>query len=103
MKGINAREHAVFQELIRVKQYLQKVKGVEDRDKERGTASLDKDAAGRIIKHALVNQSTPQADAKLTRGLGWERSARQRSSFATWEYNRWSPCQIRFIVQKTKN
>ncbi|KAL8733610.1 MAG: hypothetical protein Q9166_002019 [cf. Caloplaca sp. 2 TL-2023] len=53
LSGINAKEHAVFRELTRVKQYFEKVENVEKIGSKRENLSLDKAAAGRIIKHAL--------------------------------------------------
>ncbi|KAI4123650.1 MAG: hypothetical protein LQ338_005166 [Usnochroma carphineum] len=53
LNGINAKEHAVFKELTRVKQYFEKIKNVENSGFKRGPLSLDKAAAGRILKHAL--------------------------------------------------
>lgn len=54
LNGINAKEHAVFQEIGRVKQYFEKIRNVEDAGLKRQIPSLDKAAADRIIKHALV-------------------------------------------------
>lgn len=51
---MNARNHPVFRELTRVKQYFEKIKSVEFGDMKRENLSLNKPAAGRIIKHALV-------------------------------------------------
>ncbi|KAL9044495.1 MAG: hypothetical protein Q9206_007388, partial [Seirophora lacunosa] len=53
LNGINAKEHAVFQEIGRVKQYFEKIRNVEDAGLKRQIPSLDKAAADRIIKHAL--------------------------------------------------
>lgn len=55
LNDVDAREHAVFDELNRVKQYFEKIKDAESGGvKKRENLSLDKAAAGRIIKHALV-------------------------------------------------
>jgi exosome complex protein LRP1 len=55
LHGVQAKEHAVFTELTRVKQYFEKVKATEEGPtKPRQNLSLNKQAAGRIIKHALV-------------------------------------------------
>jgi exosome complex protein LRP1 len=53
LNGTSAREHPVFRELTRVKQYFEKVKLAEAGEK-RQVMRLDQAAAGRIIKHALV-------------------------------------------------
>lgn len=53
LNGVNAKEHPVFKELTRVKQYFQKIKDIET-PPEKPTMALDKQAAGRFIKHGLV-------------------------------------------------
>ncbi|KAL8634985.1 MAG: hypothetical protein Q9226_009404 [Calogaya cf. arnoldii] len=53
LNGVDVKEHAVFRELARVKQYFQKVEDVEKIGSKRENLTLDKAAAGRIIKHAL--------------------------------------------------
>jgi exosome complex protein LRP1 len=54
LNGINAREHAVFTELTRVKQYFQKIDAAENPVAEKSNLKLDKGAAGRFIKAGLV-------------------------------------------------
>lgn len=45
----------MFRELTRVKQYFEKIKAKDaDTPKPQPAATLDKDAAARFIKHALV-------------------------------------------------
>ena len=56
MNGANAKEHPVFLELTRVKQYFNKIKAAESAGSQ-PNIHLDKAAAERFIKHALV--STP--------------------------------------------
>ena len=53
LNGENAKEHAVFTELTRLRQYFEKIKKAEAGPLKRDL-SLDKQAAGRFIKHALV-------------------------------------------------
>ncbi|KAK0510333.1 hypothetical protein JMJ35_007727 [Cladonia borealis] len=53
LNGVNAREHPVFQELTRVKQYFKKTETAESAGGH-PNAKLDKAAAGRFIKHALA-------------------------------------------------
>lgn len=53
LHGVNAKEHPVFRELTRVKQYFAKIKALETEPEQR-TMTLDKEAAGRFIKHGLV-------------------------------------------------
>lgn len=52
LNGVNAKEHPVYRELTRVKQYFDKIKDVEFPAQQ--TQTLDKPAAARVIKHALV-------------------------------------------------
>ena len=55
LNGVQAKEHPVFKELTRVKQYFEKIKVAEAGPaKPRENISLNKQAAGRVIKHALV-------------------------------------------------
>ncbi|KAL1997784.1 hypothetical protein VTN02DRAFT_772 [Thermoascus thermophilus] len=56
LHGLDAREHPVFKELTRVKQYFEKIKALET-EPEKRTMSLDKQAAGRFIKHSLSGNS----------------------------------------------
>jgi len=53
LNGTNAKEHPVFRELTRVKQYFEKIKLAESAG-AKPTTQIDKAAAGRFIKHALV-------------------------------------------------
>ncbi|KAE8151934.1 Sas10/Utp3/C1D family-domain-containing protein [Aspergillus avenaceus] len=53
LHGVNAKEHPVFRELTRVKQYFEKIKTLETEPEQR-TMTLDKQAAGRFIKHGLA-------------------------------------------------
>ncbi|GAD92204.1 exosome-associated protein, putative [Paecilomyces variotii No. 5] len=53
LHGVNAKEHPVFRELTRVKQYFEKIKALET-EPEKRTMTLDKQAAGRFIKHGLA-------------------------------------------------
>jgi exosome complex protein LRP1 len=57
LNGIQVKDHAVFKEITRVKQYFAKIKAAEEAPQiaaEKPTTVLNKDAAGRFIKHALV-------------------------------------------------
>ncbi|MDI1486972.1 MAG: hypothetical protein OHK93_006234 [Ramalina farinacea] len=53
LNGVNAKEHPIFRELTRVKQYFSKVNSAESSGSKRN-AQLDKAAAGRFIKHGLA-------------------------------------------------
>jgi exosome complex protein LRP1 len=54
--GVNAKEHAIFQELARLKGYFGKIKSVEERSMypAQPKAKLDVGAAQRFIKHGLA-------------------------------------------------
>lgn len=53
LNGVDAKEHAVFKELTRVKAYFEKVKQAELGPSTRPT-TLDKAAASRFVKHGLA-------------------------------------------------
>ncbi|KAL5337571.1 Sas10/Utp3/C1D family-domain-containing protein [Aspergillus crustosus] len=53
LRGVEAKEHPVFRELTRVKQYNEKIKLLEAGPEKR-SMRLDKQAAGRFIKHGLA-------------------------------------------------
>ena len=53
LNGVKAREHPVFKELTRVKQYFDKIKVVENPPER--TMAVDKGAAARFIKAGLVS------------------------------------------------
>ena len=54
LNEVDAKEHPIFRELARVKQYFAKINEAETGASKRGS-TLDKPAAGRFIKHALVS------------------------------------------------
>lgn len=64
LNGVKAREHPVFKELTRVKQYFEKVKLAENpiAVEKRQNLSLDKEAAARIIKAGLVRSIFQKLD-----------------------------------------
>ncbi|KAI9740121.1 MAG: hypothetical protein M1818_004872 [Claussenomyces sp. TS43310] len=53
LNGVKAREHPVFKELVRVRQYFDKIKLAEIPTARQDRLSIDKKAAGRIIKAGL--------------------------------------------------
>ncbi|EAW09230.1 putative exosome-associated protein [Aspergillus clavatus NRRL 1] len=53
LHGVNAKEHPIFREITRVRQYFAKIKALETEPEQR-TMTLDKEAAGRFIKHGLA-------------------------------------------------
>lgn len=81
LNGVSAKEHPVFRELTRVKQYFEKIKEVEFGGQKRENLSLDKPTAARFIKHALVGSKGSfhrgsLADSMLIWPLGWKRKIR---------------------------
>lgn len=50
---MDVKQHLVSRELARVRQYFEKIKALETEPEQR-TMTLDKQAAGRFIKHGLV-------------------------------------------------
>jgi exosome complex protein LRP1 len=54
LSGVDAKDHAVFQELKRVRQYFGKIKALEEPEKPR-TVSVNAEAATRIIRADLVS------------------------------------------------
>ncbi|KAL2423658.1 hypothetical protein ABEF95_002257 [Exophiala dermatitidis] len=75
LQGVDAKDHAVFRELTRVKQYFEKIKEAETGPTENETrpkVTLDKEAAGRFIKHALAGNEKYDLERA-------EREARERA------------------------
>ncbi|KAF8347005.1 hypothetical protein F5887DRAFT_71718 [Amanita rubescens] len=57
-RGIDPRSHPVVSELDRVKQYFEKITSAEKSGKRKEPATkIDKEAAGRFIKHAIAQAS----------------------------------------------
>ena len=54
LHGVSAKDHPIFRELSRVKQYFEKLKGVETLGQKPINLHLNQAAADRVIKHALV-------------------------------------------------
>jgi exosome complex protein LRP1 len=55
VNGVNAREHPVFTELTRVRQYFAKLKAAEESGKIEQKALINVEAANRFINSALVS------------------------------------------------
>ncbi|KEF58019.1 uncharacterized protein A1O9_05942 [Exophiala aquamarina CBS 119918] len=72
LHGVQAKEHPVFRELSRVKQYFEKIKEAEaEPTKSQPHLVLDKKAAGRFIKHALAGNDQYDLERR-------EREAREK-------------------------
>ena len=56
MSEVDAKNHAVFKELTRVRQYFEKIKKIETPEAER-ESTVDKQAAIRFLKADLVSVS----------------------------------------------
>ncbi|KAI1610656.1 Sas10/Utp3/C1D family-domain-containing protein [Exophiala viscosa] len=55
LQGVDAKEHAVFRELARVRQYFEKIKNAEPGAvTAQPSVTLNREAAERVIKHALA-------------------------------------------------
>lgn len=70
---MDAKQHPVYRELTRVRQYFDKIKALESEPEQR-TMVLDKAAAGRFIKHGLVSDFHHhyRSDRLLTDSIGWQ-------------------------------
>lgn len=75
LTGVDAKSHPVFKELARVRQYFEKVKVAEATPPGR-KMELDRSAAARFVRHALVSSPragpTPRSRAVLMVTVGWE-------------------------------
>lgn len=72
LDGQDAKDHAVFKELARIKQYFDKIKAVEEAG-VKPTSRLDKDAAQRMIKHGLAGNN----ERMEQKGATWTGSKRK--------------------------
>ena len=71
LHGENAKEHPVFKELSRVRLYFEKLKNAESGgSSKRDGLALDKEAAGRIIKHGLVRCIRQEFGPHVDREIG---------------------------------
>ncbi|XP_077171005.1 nuclear nucleic acid-binding protein C1D [Paroedura picta] len=60
-QGVNPKEHAVKQELERIRTYMNRVKEIADKKK---AAKLDKGAASRFVRNALYEPKPQKESAK---------------------------------------
>ena len=90
LNGIEAKEHPVFEELARVKQYFAKIKNIENPDAGKRDLVVDKEAAARMIKHGLVKHLFTRYSSRLyllkmktgNDKIDQERAARQNIQFS---------------------
>ncbi|OTA98436.1 hypothetical protein M426DRAFT_325974 [Hypoxylon sp. CI-4A] len=73
LNGVDAKEHPVFKELTRVRQYFEKIKNAEN-PPEKPEQSLNKEAAIRFIKADLAENNNKIVNAKLAEMLAKERA-----------------------------
>ena len=58
LNGVETKNHAIFAELTRVKQYMDKIQKVENPPAERETA-VNTEVAARFLRSDLVRRSAP--------------------------------------------
>lgn len=64
LNGVDAKEHEVYKELARVKEYFSKIAFAEGRGKGAAQPRLDKGAAGRFVKAGLAGKKLEDMEAK---------------------------------------
>ncbi|KAI8874553.1 hypothetical protein K501DRAFT_195627 [Backusella circina FSU 941] len=60
-QGVDPQDHAVMKELVRIKEYIDKIKIAEGRGPKR-TMQVDRDAANRFIKAAITETKKGKMD-----------------------------------------
>ncbi|KAI0173633.1 Sas10/Utp3/C1D family-domain-containing protein [Hypoxylon sp. FL1284] len=73
LNEVNAKEHPVFKELTRVRQYFDKIKNIEN-PPQKPEQSLNKEAAIRFIRSDLSENKDKQINTKLTEMIAKERA-----------------------------
>lgn len=73
LKGIDAKQHPVFKELIRTRQYFEKIKKAEEPQAQR-TQTVNTQAAIRFIKADLADNQNQDMNTKLKEQLAKERA-----------------------------
>ncbi|KAJ5152979.1 uncharacterized protein N7482_009457 [Penicillium canariense] len=76
LHGVDAKQHPVFRELTRVKQYFDKIKALETEPEQR-TMTLDKAAANRFIKHGLIQPVTNKLGQAGNHKIDLERAEKE--------------------------
>ncbi len=69
---MDAKNHPVFKELTRVRQYFEKIKNIEEPPPKRPEQSLNKEAAIRFIRSDLADNK--EVNTKLTEMIAKERA-----------------------------
>ncbi|QIW98828.1 hypothetical protein AMS68_004346 [Peltaster fructicola] len=101
LNGVDAKEHAVFRELTRVKEYFAKIKTAEAGPAQRST-TLDKGAAARFVKHGLAgNERYDQERRAREHGVA-KRKADELEQTSQWgSHNRFESTAKRMRAQET--
>ncbi|KAI1106004.1 Sas10/Utp3/C1D family-domain-containing protein [Jackrogersella minutella] len=73
LNGVNAKEHPVFKELTRVRQYFDKIKNAEN-PPQKPEQTLNKEAAIRFIKADLAENKDKGVNTKLSEMIAKERA-----------------------------
>ncbi|KAI1463684.1 NADP-dependent oxidoreductase domain-containing protein [Daldinia caldariorum] len=73
LNGVDAKEHPVFKELARVRQYFDKIKNIET-PPEKPEQTLNKEAAIRFIKADLAENNNKVVNTKLSEMIAKERA-----------------------------
>ncbi|KAI1478256.1 C1D-domain-containing protein [Daldinia eschscholtzii] len=73
LNGVDAKEHPVFKELTRVRQYFDKIKNIET-PPEKPEQTLNKEAAIRFIKADLAENNNKVVNTKLSEMIAKERA-----------------------------
>ncbi|KAI2472320.1 Sas10/Utp3/C1D family-domain-containing protein [Annulohypoxylon bovei var. microspora] len=73
LNGVNAKEHPVFKELTRVRQYFDKIKNAEN-PPQKPEHTLNKEAAIRFIKADLAENKNQLVNTKLSEMIAKERA-----------------------------
>ncbi|KAG8534256.1 uncharacterized protein KY384_001100 [Bacidia gigantensis] len=88
LNGIDAKEHPIFTELTRVKQYFGKIQGaVSSTSTSKPNMQLDKAAADRIIKHALGGTTGPFQASEEAQTKTEAKSSMKRDRFDSFASN----------------
>ncbi|KAI0838174.1 Sas10/Utp3/C1D family-domain-containing protein [Hypoxylon sp. FL0890] len=74
LNGVNAKEHPVFKELTRVRQYFDKIKNAENPPQQKPDQALNKEAAIRFIRADLAENNDKVVNTKLTEMIAKERA-----------------------------
>lgn len=99
LNGVDAKEHAVFRELTRVKEYFAKIKSAEAGPAQRNT-TLDKDAAARFIRQGLSGNAAYDRERREREQIIGKRKADEMRQTSQWgSHNRFQGAAKRMRAQ----